>query len=658
MHYNLGNAYTGIGQFDEAIRSYQKAIQLDDGPAIFHNNLGVAYRDTGDLARAMDSFSEAVKRDPEFSDACANLGYALTSADRHAEGIAALKKALLLQPSNQIALRKLPQALIDTGEWPEAFAYYVTAERHGLAWVDLYNDFGTALLWCGYTTKALERFSKAIELEPEFAQGHVNHAWTLILMKRFDDAIMSASRALELAPDLLLAKSILLLSKRSISDWVAIDSLEKSVLDEAIVSPEGIDPLLMMALRDDPEDQRVVARNNVRRFEGKGTVGPGRRRDSGERICVAYLSADFREHPVGVSIVQLLECHDRSQYEIIGVMLGAGDGGVVSARIIKACDTYIDASQMSESALVDALRALRVDIIVDLMGHTAGVRHNVLAARPAMQTISYLGYPGTIGVPHVDYILADRNVIPAELLGHYDEATIWLPHSYFPTDTSVTASTTSTSRRLAGLPEDAIVFCGFCNLFKLSPQLFATWMGILREVKGAVLWMQSTTESIRANLRQSAAAQGIDPDRLIFAERVASREEYLARLALADLFLDTWPYNAHSTARDALCSGLPVLTCEGRAFAARVAGSLLRTLGLEQLIVSGLQEYEERAIALANDAPGLSRIRQDLRVARQASPLFRTSQLCRNVESAYRQVVERRTNGLAPEHFAVTDCGQ
>jgi predicted O-linked N-acetylglucosamine transferase (SPINDLY family) len=450
-------------------------------------------------------------------------------------------------------------------------------------------------------------------------------------------------------PDLRYGWSGLLTAQRTLCDWSGIEGTEARVLQLATDQPQAVDPLATLWLTDDPEVQRRVARAHAPECVASAPRMPS----TSGRLTIAYLSADFGNHPVGVSLVELLQKHDRREFEIVGVSLGADDNSSLGTRIRAACDHFIAAAGVSDAEIVQRLRDLGVSIAVDLSGHTAGARQLLLAARPAPVTASYLGYAGTAGMPCVDYIIADPHVIPAESRDFYDERVVWLPDCFMASDTTEQPAAGSCTRGDLGLPEQALVLCAFGGARKLSPRVFDIWMQVLRASPDTVLWLQSGTESARDNLRREAAARGVDPMRLTFAARIESRSQYLGALGLADLFLDTWPYNAHSTARDALWAGVPVLTCAGRSFASRVAASLLATLGLDELVTPNLEAYAARALELVCRPDRLVRARADLAAARDAAPLFSTALLCRHLENAYRVMSRRASAGLAPEHFAV-----
>ncbi len=349
----------------------------------------------------------------------------------------------------------------------------------------------------------------------------------------------------------------------------------------------------------------------------------------------------------------VFEHHDRRRVETIGVSLGADDGSAARLRLAQAFDHFVDVSDKSDAEIASQLRRMEIDIAVDLMGFTEGARSGIFKHRPAPVQVGYLGYPGTTGGDWLDYLIADRVVVPDEQRRFYAEQLVYLPDAFLPRDTASKPSPVPVSRPDEGLPERGFVFACFNNAYKLNPVMFDIWMRLLREVEGSVLWLSETNRAAKQNLLHEAEARGISHERLVFARFRPSPEEHLARLKLADLFLDTLPYNAHTTASDALWAGLPVLTCLGNTFAGRVAASLLKAIGLPEMITTTLDDYESLALKLARDPGALAAIAKKLRDHRDTYPLFDTERFTRHLEAAYTRMWERAQRGASPDHFAV-----
>ena len=374
-----------------------------------------------------------------------------------------------------------------------------------------------------------------------------------------------------------------------------------------------------------------------------------------ERIRIAYLSADFHDHPMAILMAGLFEQHDRSRFETIALSFGADPQNEMRSRLKGAFERFIDVRQVSDREIAELMRELEVDIAVDLMGFTAGSRTGIFAFRPAPIQVNYLGYAGTLGADYIDYILADRMVVPEAQQVHYAEKLVYLPDTFQVNDSGRRIADRSPTRAQAGLPGQGVIFCSFNNNFKITPDVFDVWMRLLGEVKGSVLWLQQSNEAAAGHLKHEAARRGVAPDRLIFAPRTTLLEDHLARYRLADLFLDTLPYNAHTTASDALWAGLPVLTCMGATFAGRVAASLLNAVGLPELITHSLQDYEGLALKLATDSGLLAEMRAKLQINISACSLFDTNRFRKRLEAAYQTMWEKWQTGDNPASFAVTN---
>jgi predicted O-linked N-acetylglucosamine transferase (SPINDLY family) len=380
-------------------------------------------------------------------------------------------------------------------------------------------------------------------------------------------------------------------------------------------------------------------------------VPPIPKREPRDRLRVGYFSGDFREHPVAVLMAQVLEAHDRSKIEVTAFSYGPPVQDAMRKRLASAFDRFEDIRGRSDQDVAQLARRLEIDVAVDLAGYTGGSPSGVFARRAAPIQINYLGYPGTMGAEYMDYLIGDRTVIPPEQRVHYDEKIIYLPHSYLPHDSTRVIAEPGRTRAEWGLPAKGFVFCSFNSSYKIMPDVFDGWMRILGRVPGSVLWLSRHNPVVTGNLQREAARRSIDEKRLIFADRVPSMADHLARHRAADLFLDTLPYNAHTTAIDALWAGLPVLTRVGESFAGRVAASLLQSIGLPELITTAPEQYEELAVQLAENPQRLLQVRQRLENNRLTTPLFDTRSFTRDLERAYRAAYDRYQAGLPPEHI-------
>lgn len=494
------------------------------------------------------------------------------------------------------------------------------------------NQRGLMLLDQGQPEAALQDFDKAIAAQSGFAFAHNNRGRALTLLGREREALESFEQALALdatLPDAFGAAAQLALR---LCDWKRAQAITRD-LPHHISLGENIPPFVLLGYSDDAQLQLQCARNDIAaRFGPLTPLWQGQDYRHG-RIRLAYISSDFRQHAVAAQIVDLVERHDRSRFEVIGIATTPDDGSALRARLVRGFDQFHQTSHHDPFAAAALLRRLEIDVLVDLNGHTNQDNFAVLAQRPAPVQAGWLGYAGSSGADFLDWVIVDRIVAPNP--AEFSEKTFLLPGSFFPCDTTLPIAAPP-SRREAGLPEEGFVFCSFNNPWKFTAPVFDIWMRLLGQVPGSVLWLRGgkTADTLRA----AAQARGIDPSRLIFAGRVAA-DMHFARQQLADLFLDTLPYNAHATACDALWAGLPVLTRRGGAFAARVAASLLTAAGLPELITETAEEYEALALALAHDSARLKALRDRLVEGRATAPLFDTPRLARELEAAYRAML-------------------
>jgi predicted O-linked N-acetylglucosamine transferase (SPINDLY family) len=371
-----------------------------------------------------------------------------------------------------------------------------------------------------------------------------------------------------------------------------------------------------------------------------------------DKIRIAYLASGFHGHPTGYLSAELIENHDRSRFEVLAISTGPDDGSDIRTRLVRAFDQFHDVRDKNDREVAALIHDLQVDIVIDRSGYTANARSDILACRPAPIQASYIGFPGTLGAEFYDYVIADRIVLPFDQQAFYTEKIVHLPDSYLVTNSTLAIAESIPARREAGLPERGSVFCCFNNDYKITPPIFDIWMRLLRRIDGSVLWLYRSNPAAEKNLRKEAAARGVDPARLVFADRL-KLDQHLARHRLADLCLDTLPYNAHTTASDALWAGLPLVTCRGRAFAGRVAASLLHAIGVSELVTENLEDYEGLALRLATEPALLGKFRERLQQNRLAYPLFDNARYARHIEAAYTRMWETWQRGERPQSFAV-----
>jgi predicted O-linked N-acetylglucosamine transferase (SPINDLY family) len=641
-------------RFEEADRLLAQAIAVNGKSADAHSNFGNVQKARGRALDALASYDRALAIRPAFVEALNNRGGVLKELERFDQALASYDEALVLKPDLAVLHFNRGAVLSALKRHDEALTSYDRA-------LALNGDFAEALNNRGVTLAALKRheeavasYGRALTLKPAFAEALQNRGAALSHLGRHEAASKDLEQALRLNAGLPFAGGTLLHSRMHDCDWRGYDQAAARVIADVQAGKRAIEPFMFLAISNSPEDQLRCSRTWVRDQcppSTDSTWTGGRYRHY--RIRLAYVSAHFRDHPMGHLMAGLFEQHDRKRFETIAVSLGRDDHSAMRSRLRGAFEKFVDGEQQSDREVVKLMREMEVDIAVDRTGFTIGARPGIFALRAAPIQVNYLAYPGTTGADFIDYLIADETIVPLEQHASYAEKIVYLPDSYLVNDSGRRIADRSPTRSEAGLPDRGFVFCSFNNHYKITPQLFDAWMSLLRQVEKSVLWLLDGSATMRRNLWREAAARGIDPQRLVFAPRTAT-EDHLARHRLADLFLDTLPINAHTTAADALWAGLPVLTCAGTTFAGRVAASLLRAIGLSELMTSSLDEYQSMALRLAKDPAALEEIRQKLARNRAVAPLFDTDRFRRHIEAAYVEMWERHQRGESPSSFAVT----
>jgi predicted O-linked N-acetylglucosamine transferase (SPINDLY family) len=512
---------------------------------------------------------------------------------------------------------------------------------------------GNVLATLDRSEEAISACDRAIELDPGLVDAWLCRGEILFKTKRYEQARHAYASALKIDPDADRAESARLSAKMHLCDWTGferdIERLSSSIRRGVIASP-----FTALAVLDCRKLQRDVAKRHAE--DAFPSIAPAPTiglRPRSDKIRIAYFSADLRDHPVAHLTAELFERHDRDRFEVTAYSFGPDCTSAMRRRLTAAFDRFVDVRHRSAPEIAALSRSAAIDIAVDLMGFTRHAMPAIFSMRAAPVQVNYLGFPGTMGAGFMDYIIADRTLIPDGHRADYSEKIAYLPNTYMPSDSRREISDRVFTREEFGLPARGVVFCCFNNSFKIMPAVFERWMRILRRVEGSVLWLSEGEPAVLANLRAAAAANGIEPGRLVFAPRLELLSEHLARHRLADLFLDTLPYNAHTTANDALWAGLPVLTCTGATFAGRVATSLLTAIGLPELITPSGEAYEARAISLAGNPEELSRIRRKLERNRLTTALFDTPLFTKHIEAAYAAIYERHRAGLPPDDIYV-----
>jgi protein O-GlcNAc transferase len=650
--FHLGSLLAGRGRFAEAEETYRAALALSPGNPYLWMNLGTTQRELpGRAEEAARSLGQCVALKPEFADGHYHLGLALKKLGRSGEAIDSHRKALRLDPRSHKAHNALGNILQDEGRLDEALAHYREAIELAPGYATAHNNLGTALVRKGLLDDAALRFRKAIELDPDFADAHLNLGTVSSQQGRRDEALRAYENALRLQPDSAAIRECMLYEMQQVCDWSRLDELCAFQRESVFSRPhEAISPFSLLLIRSTPEEQLQCARNYSAHLERAVARERGRLdfrfdRRPGPKLRIGYLSGDFHDHPAAYLVAELIELHDRGRFEIAAYSYGPDDGSAIRARLARAFDRFVDLSALSHADAASRIHGDGTDILLDLTGYTSRARAEILALRPAPVQVNFLGYPGTMGAGFIDYLISNRFMTPASHAAHFSEKLVLLPGSHQVNDRKRAVAETPPRVKL-GLPEKAFVFCCLNQTNKILPDIFATWMRLLLGTPGSVLWLVDNGSLATGNLRVEAEKRGVPPKRLVFAPRVPIAE-HLARLRAADLFLDTLPYNAHSTTSDALWVGLPVLTCVGDTFTSRMGGSMLKLIGLPELITHCLADYEALALRLARNPDELAGLRERLARNRATTPLYDTPAYARHLEAACLVMWENHLAGAA-----------
>jgi len=700
----------------KSLEYFEKAKEVNPSFSQLHYNIGLVYTKTGRLADAQDSLKRAIVYDNSNHQAVGQLEIVESLIAKASSAPAAvpittyseaLYKALELQSQNQTdeAERIFLHLLSENDkDFVSLYSMAVIEQHRGrpekaLEYVDrgvaaksdyapLWYSRGVIMQSLKQNDKAIENYDMALSINPQYIEAMINRGAVLVEIKRHKDALINYEELLkvdpnndkalnnrgliltdfklydiavstfeklvQISPDYDYGLGHLAFAKMHACDWQGLDALRTQIIESIHEGKRVCKTQALLAMTGDPADHLRCARIfSQQHCPSQPPIWHGEIYKH-RKIRIAYISPDFREHPVGHLTAGIFEYHDKEKFEIIAISLGIDDNSRLRQRMLAAFDKFIEVRQMTSRDVAAMLRSMEVDIAVDLAGYTADSRTDILAYRPVPLQVNFLGYSSTMGIGYIDYIIADRHIIPEEFRDCYNEKVVYMPDIYLPTDSAVQIAETTPPRKEYGLPDEGFIFCSFNHDYKISPEIFDVWMRLLKQVPGSVLWLMKLNESAERNLLKEASARGIEAERIVFATRVPKIEDHLARYRMADLFLDTTPYNAHTTTSDVLRAGLPVLTCRDKSFAGRVAAGLLTVVGLPELITDTLEEYESLALKLAHDKDMLRGIRDKLQKNLETTPLYDTKLYTHNLESAYTAMWDRYQKGEIPEHLSVS----
>jgi predicted O-linked N-acetylglucosamine transferase (SPINDLY family) len=607
----------------------------------------------GRLTEAQEMIGSALALNPRDAGALVNYGNVLTMLGRFGEAIASYDRALVIAPDAQ-TWNNRGNALQSLGHRAEALASYERALRLEPGNLQALLRRGILLGELNYNNEALASYDRLLALAPNHAEALNNRGFLWWLSKQnYPKAIADLERAFALAPDLPYLRGLMLHLKMYAADWTDFEE-QRSALGQGLRAGQRVArPFMFQAVSERPDELQACARLYARDLFPLATDVP--RHDpaahkGARKIRLGYLSGEFRDQATAILMAGLYERHDRSRFEVVAVDNGSADASPMSARLKQAFDQWIDIGNLRDVEAAEKIRAAGIDILVNLNGYFGKLRMDVFAQRPAPLQVNYLGFPGTLGAPYMDYIIADRVVIPPGEERFYDEQLVTLPGCYQVNDEKGRPIAARPTRAQAGLPDQGFVFCNFNQSYKLTPEVFASWMRIMNRVEDSVLWLLEGPAPYADNIARHAREHGVAPDRIVFAPDRPT-DQHLARMQLADLFLDGLPYNAHTTGSDALWAGVPLLTRRGATFPGRVAASLLYAAGLPELVTDSAQAYEDMAVRLAKEPDAFVTIKAKLT---RHCPLFDTDLFRRNIEAAYLRMWEMWLAGEKPKAFAVT----
>ena len=617
----LGVIFAQRKQYKEALNYLNNSLKSLPKNPITLSNMGNIFLETKEYDKALDAYSKSLKIEPAYYEAWSNKGNVFFQLEQYEESIVHYEKALSLNPSYAEAWSNKGNALHELKRHEESIAHY----------------------------------EKALSLNPNFATAWSNKGNALYELKQYNESIANYERALSLNPHIDWLQGNLIHTKMKICSWSNFPDLLESITTKVMANERATTPFTLLALTDNSLLHKQSSEIYTQaKYLPNTSLGLLPKSSGKEKIRIAYFSADFHNHATGYLIAELLELHNKDQFEIFGFSFGPIHDDQMRERLKIAFDHFIELGDKSDIEIAQFSRSLNIDIAIDLKGFTQDARAGIFSYRAAPIQVNFLGYPGSRGADYIDYIVADKTVIPEQSQQSYSEKIIYLPNSYQPNDRQRKIAEKQFTKLELGLPEQGIIFCCFNNNYKILPATFEAWMRILKTIDGSVLWLLQDNEWTKANLMNEAEKQGVDPGRLIFAERMPLAE-HLARHSHADLFLDTWPCNAHTTASDALWAELPVLTLLGESFAGRVAASLLNAIALPELVTNSPEEYEATAIELAKDPKKLNSLKEKLIKNRLDTSLFNTPLFTKNLEAAYKNIYDRYQADLQPEHIFISN---
>ena len=658
--HSLGIIFSIEKNYTESVNFFEKALNLEPknelviyNMSFAYNNLANYFKDLNKYNESLSYYDKAININPNYSHAWNNKGNLLKDLMRYEEAIIHYDHAIKIDPKYEVAWNNKGNVLKELGHHQEALNHYKKAieikPNYEFAW----NNKGIILKERNNFKDALACFNQALAINANYSSALNNKGNLLRELKNYEESFSCYYKAYQIDPNINYLLGNIIQAKSFICDWKNLKK-ETKFLEKQILSFKScVTPLVSLSLFNDSKLNNIVSTIfSKNEYPLNSKLGSNFKINKNKKIKIGYYSNDFREHPVANLAVEMFELHNRDMFEIIAFSFCPPNDGYMQKRLKKTFDQFIEVYDMTDFEVAKLSRDLNIDIAVDLMGYTLGNRTGIFALRAAPIQVNYLGFPGTMGCSYIDYVFVDKIIAPRDIVPFFSEKIVYLPNCYQPNDSKKEISKKIFSKNEMGIPSDSFVFCCFNNNYKITPDIFDIWMNILKNVDNSILWLLAGNQLSMNNLQKEAKERGVDPKRIIFAN-FAKLPEHLSRHSCADLFLDTFPYNAHTTASDALFSGLPLITKIGNTFASRVGASLLNSINLPELITDSFEQYESLAVELATNPSKLQSLKKKLLNNRMKSALFDSRLFTKNIESAYKEIYTRYENGLIPDHINI-----
>ena len=639
-HSNLGNAFKDLKRYEDAIASYNKAIEIDINYAEIHNNKGNALKSLERYDEAIESYDKAIKIKSDYAFAYNNKGNALKNLERYDEAIESYDKAIKINPNYIEAHHNKGNILKDLKRFDESISSYDKAIEINPDYYFSFNNRGIIFQHLNHFEKALASYDKAIEINPNYPETYNNKGNILKELKRYDEALTCYEKAIKLKSDFDYMLGKVLNLNMFLCNWIEFDSLIKEINNTIVKKSKVIEPFTFLGLIDNPVFLKLSSEKYIKNnFKKDLEIQSLAKYTNHKKPRIGYFSADFHNHATLHLMMDIFKNHNKSNFDFYGFSFGPQNNDIWNSQVKNYFLKFEDVSNNSDKEVAYLSRKLEIDIAIDLKGLTSNSRSGIFSYRAAPIQINYLGYPGTTGADYMDYIIADEVIIPKESSNNYTEKILYLPDCYQPNIKKREISKKSFKRSDFGLPENSFIYCCFNSNYKITPHIFNIWMNILKAVPNSVLWIYKTNETASKNLIKESKAKGVDPKRIIFASYLPN-DEHLKRISFADLFLDTFPCNAHTTASDSVRMCVPIVTLIGKSFASRIAASILSCLDMKELITRDEKEYQNLAIDLARHPKKINEIKDRLIDAISSSPLFDSSKFTKNLENIYLQLMK------------------